>query len=110
MAEEMLWADLAISGAGSTAWELACIGVPSALIVVAHNQRLIAEALDAEGAAVSLGWHEDLVPARIAAIILQLRNDPTRREHMTRSGRCLVDGNGSERVASALWEIACSRA
>ena len=49
MAELMAWADVAISAAGSTAWELACMGLPAALIVVAENQTGIAAALVREG-------------------------------------------------------------
>src|SRR5699024_4501842 len=32
-------ADLVVSAAGTTAWELACIGVPSLLVAVVENQR-----------------------------------------------------------------------
>ena len=45
MAEAMLWAELAITAAGSTCWELACLGVPAVTIVTAENQRRIAASL-----------------------------------------------------------------
>jgi len=45
MAQLMAECDLAIGAAGSTCWELCCLGVPSVLVVMAENQRLIAESL-----------------------------------------------------------------
>jgi len=49
MPEIMAWADVAVSGGGSTAWELLFMGVPSLLLVVAENQRCIAEYVGNQG-------------------------------------------------------------
>ena len=43
-------ADAAISAAGSTTWELLCLGIPTAIIPVAENQRLIAKTVTAREA------------------------------------------------------------
>jgi UDP-2,4-diacetamido-2,4,6-trideoxy-beta-L-altropyranose hydrolase len=51
MAELMSECDLAIAAAGSTSWELCCLGLPFMLFILAENQRFIASALDAVGAA-----------------------------------------------------------
>ena len=53
----MQWADLAISAAGSTCWELMCLGVPMMVVILAANQEQIARQLDNQGLAVNLGWH-----------------------------------------------------
>jgi UDP-2,4-diacetamido-2,4,6-trideoxy-beta-L-altropyranose hydrolase len=45
MAELMANADLAIGAAGSTSWERCCLGLPSIQIVIAGNQKIIAENL-----------------------------------------------------------------
>ena len=60
MAELMVNADLAIGAAGSTTWERCCLGLPSILIVVADNQRLIAEALNRANAIQLLTEIRDL--------------------------------------------------
>lgn len=43
MAEIMAEADLAIGAAGATTWERCCLGLPSILVVLAENQRFIAD-------------------------------------------------------------------
>ena len=45
MAELMSHADLAIGAAGSTTWERCCLGLPTIQVVIAENQRRIAEDL-----------------------------------------------------------------
>ena len=54
----MAWADVAISAGGSTCWELAFMGLPSLLVILADNQRLVVEEMARAGAAISLGRHE----------------------------------------------------
>ena len=47
MADFMLNADLAISAGGiSESWERACLGLPTLLVTLADNQKLIATNLD----------------------------------------------------------------
>lgn len=45
MAEVMANADLAIGAAGATTWERCCLGLPTIQMVIAENQRQIADAL-----------------------------------------------------------------
>jgi UDP-2,4-diacetamido-2,4,6-trideoxy-beta-L-altropyranose hydrolase len=79
MAERMCNADLAIGAAGSTSWERCCLGLPTLLLIMAKNQQFIAYALDAAGAAITLGtlsalgrlpaeWQELCAPERLARI------------------------------------------
>jgi RimJ/RimL family protein N-acetyltransferase len=98
----MAWADVAVAGAGSTAWELAFMGLPSALIVLADNQLAVASALEREAVSLSLGWHAALSNERIGAMIQDLVLDQARRENMSRLGRKLVDGLGVERVTTKM--------
>ena len=99
-------ADLAIGAAGSTAWERCCLGLPSLMVVIADNQKDIAQALDTEGAAISLGSHHaaDFVP-RLRASVTTLLESPARLLAMTHRAVSLVDGRGAERVAQALLEL-----
>ena len=51
MAELMAQADWAVGAAGGTSWERCALGLPTLLLVIADNQRSIAEQLQAAGAA-----------------------------------------------------------
>ncbi|MCK4791586.1 MAG: UDP-2,4-diacetamido-2,4,6-trideoxy-beta-L-altropyranose hydrolase, partial [Desulfobacteraceae bacterium] len=55
MPELMAWADVAVSAAGATVWELAWMRTPSVILIQADNQRRVAEELHQAGAVVSLG-------------------------------------------------------
>ena len=98
----MAWADLAVTAAGSTSWELARVGTPQVAIVLADNQRPVAQGLAAEGLAVSLGWHADLTPESIAGAVGALAGDAGRRGEMSRRGRELIDGRGACRVLAEM--------
>ena len=102
MPELMAWADVAISAAGSTAWELAYMGLPSVLIVTADNQLGIAEALGREGISVNLGSHRGLAASSVTDAIGGLLTDGSRRQEMSRKGSRLIDGQGADRVLSFL--------
>lgn len=102
MAELMAWADLAIAGAGTTCWEMCLLGVPAILVVVAENQRFIAEHLAGIGAAVNAGPAELLDCSSLAQVTAELLENRDRRLKMSQSARQLVDGLGSERVRAAL--------
>jgi UDP-2,4-diacetamido-2,4,6-trideoxy-beta-L-altropyranose hydrolase len=98
----MAEADLALAAGGGTAWELAALGVPTLLLVLADNQRGVAAALARAGAAVDLGWHADASPDRLAQAVQDLIPDAARRAQMSAAGRALVDGDGAQRVVDAL--------
>jgi UDP-2,4-diacetamido-2,4,6-trideoxy-beta-L-altropyranose hydrolase len=102
MPELMAEADLAIAAGGTTAWELAFMGLPALTIVLADNQRSNAEQLQLSGVARNLGWHENLTPEKIAEEIARLAGDFSARAEMSKRGRELVDGLGSNRVMSCL--------
>ncbi|MGH7931134.1 MAG: UDP-2,4-diacetamido-2,4,6-trideoxy-beta-L-altropyranose hydrolase [Candidatus Binatia bacterium] len=110
MAPLMAWADLAMTAAGSTCWELACVGLPAVTLIVAENQRAIAEELDAAGVVFNLGWHKEVSADRIASTVDGLLYSSFRRLRMSQRGRVLVDGRGAERVAIALSQRSCIRA
>lgn len=104
MAALMGWADFAVSAAGSTCWELVCLGLPAVVVSLAENQRRIADELDAAGVAQNLGWHESVTAARLAAALENLVYASFRRFSMSEKSRWLVDGRGTERVVQALIE------
>ncbi len=102
MAALMRHADLVVSAAGTTVWELATLGMPAVILPVADNQLRIAETMAALGVAQSLGWHEQATEADLAAAVGSLLDDEPRRHAMAAAGRQLADGLGAERVLREL--------
>ena len=98
----MAWADIAVASAGGTAQELAFMGVPAVLLVVADNQSALAAALDAAGVATSLATQGLIAAGPLADSVRNLLMDGARRREMSRCGRALFDGAGAERVAGFL--------
>jgi len=102
MAALMERCDLAICGGGATCLELACVGVPALVIVMADNQRRNAEGLAAAGITVSLGEHAAVTPAAVETAVACLLHDADRRRRMADRGQALVDGRGVERVVAEI--------
>lgn len=102
----LAWSDLAVSGAGSTCWELAFMRTPAVLLTLAENQRANADALERLGVAVNMGPVERLERGAFARNLAALADDAGRRARMAQAGRALVDGRGAERVARAIAELA----
>jgi len=98
MPELMAWADVAVSAGGSTCWEMAFMGLPSVVLILANNQRPIAEQLNQVGAAMNLGWYEDTSSAEIAKALTRLLTAVAARAGMAQRGQQLVDGEGVTRV------------
>jgi UDP-2,4-diacetamido-2,4,6-trideoxy-beta-L-altropyranose hydrolase len=90
--ELMAESEIAISAAGSTAWELAYLGVPLVAIVIAENQRANAEHVERAG----LGRLASIDKAATEAA--NLAADLEVRKAMVALQRAVFDGHGSFRV------------
>ena len=95
-------AHVAISAAGSSCWELACLGLPMLLIITADNQRGIAARLEELGLAVCLGWHKDFPKVGTLKCLRDFLEDAPRRRRMSEEARFLIDGRGAGRVVEAI--------
>ncbi|MBI3553503.1 MAG: UDP-2,4-diacetamido-2,4,6-trideoxy-beta-L-altropyranose hydrolase [Elusimicrobia bacterium] len=102
IARLMSRATIAISAAGSACWELACLGVPAVLLVLAENQEVVAAGLERAGFALSLGKASPFPMADLRSAVSELLTDRARLIKMGAAGRRLVDGEGAGRVADAL--------
>jgi len=100
MAALMAWADVAVAASGSTFWELAFMGVPSLVFVLADNQRYLADVLGKLGLAIVLPGCDDPSPADIIQAVTRLLERAEIRAGMIRHSQELVDGKGVERVIS----------
>ena len=102
MAGMMARADMAVSAGGTTAVELAFMGVPSVMIALADNQAPTVRHLTRHRAAWSFGYAAHLDERVLAGRVASLLRDPSVRRQMSRCGGALVDGLGAERVVAAL--------
>jgi UDP-2,4-diacetamido-2,4,6-trideoxy-beta-L-altropyranose hydrolase len=102
MAEVMAEADLAISAAGSTCYELALLQVPMILFALADNQRPTARALANSGAAIDAGWFAEFDGQRFADLLRRLVQNYELRCSLAGNACQLVDGLGARRVCEAL--------
>ncbi len=102
MAELMRWADVAVSGAGSTCWEMCLLGLPAVVLDLAENQIPIARGLVQNGVAAHVsraqaGW-EGILAERVKSLLASAQE----RTSMSARGRKLVDGAGAERVVQKM--------
>lgn len=95
-------ADLAVGAAGTTTWERACLGLPTVMVVIAENQRRIAEAVEEIGAAALAGDWKNVCPDAIVRQLRPLIDSAERRSAMRAAAMKLTDGKGSERVVKEM--------
>lgn len=100
MAERMCQADLSIGAAGGTSWERCCLGLPVVLVTLAENQLPGARALQAAGAAISVGWPAALDEALPLAISEVGKPETLRR--MSEAAAKVTEGEGVSRVFEAM--------
>jgi UDP-2,4-diacetamido-2,4,6-trideoxy-beta-L-altropyranose hydrolase len=98
----MVWADMAVSGAGSTCWELAFMGVPSIVLILAENQASVAEYLMARNAVMNLGFFTECTKERISYACKSLIDENIARTSLSQHGIGLIDGLGSNRVIKSI--------
>jgi UDP-2,4-diacetamido-2,4,6-trideoxy-beta-L-altropyranose hydrolase len=101
MPELMAWADVAISAAGSTCWELAFMGVPAMIYPTAETQSANAEFLNRAGITRDIGksYPDEIETAHIITHCLESRDV---RKEMSQISQKAVDGKGTQRVVNAL--------
>jgi UDP-2,4-diacetamido-2,4,6-trideoxy-beta-L-altropyranose hydrolase len=102
MPELMARADIAVSGGGSTCWEMAFMGLPNIILVLSDNQVAIAMELTAAGISKSVSLCGNLDSDTISYELSQLIQSSTIRKEMSRRGRQLADGYGVKRIVEII--------
>ncbi|NDV26707.1 PseG/SpsG family protein [Desulfovibrio sp. JC010] len=97
--EMMAACTLALSAAGGTSLELACLGKPMALISLGKDQLDSAVTLHDRHAAKHLGYFANISGEKIRSEIFDLMNDPARLIEMGERAASFVDGKGPARLA-----------
>jgi UDP-2,4-diacetamido-2,4,6-trideoxy-beta-L-altropyranose hydrolase len=97
VAQLMAESDLAIGAAGGSSWERCCLGLPTIMLVLADNQRKVAQELTLSGAAISIDLNQ-VSNRYIGEILAQLTSDPMRLHRMSKSSATIVNGSGVSEV------------
>lgn len=102
LADLMAMADISIGAGGATTWERMCVGLPSVVVCVADNQRLVSEELSRDGLIVYAGEASKLSSIALAKIISELITNPVMLSSLSIKTKKLVDGLGASRVANIM--------
>lgn len=102
MPELMAWADVAVSSAGSTVWELLSLATPTLALILADNQCYIAGGVVELGVGQSLGWARNVSAESLAKAITVLLKDFNLRAKISKGARYVVDGRGTQRILKTL--------
>ncbi|XEG71204.1 UDP-2,4-diacetamido-2,4,6-trideoxy-beta-L-altropyranose hydrolase [Pseudomonas sp. abacavir_1] len=102
MASLMSDADIAIGAAGSTSWERCCLGLPTIMLILADNQRLIGQHLHKAGAAFLIPSIEQ-TPA-LLPIYMEKLHSSEELTRVSKNATLIIDGIGTQRVKEAMME------
>lgn len=95
MAALMAQSDLCIGAAGSTAWERCALGLPALTVVLADNQKHVAQGLADCGAA------QTIAPSISATDLCDMIQNLDIRA-MSQAASALSDGRGAQRIAALM--------
>ena len=95
-------ADLVISNAGNTLFELATQKIPTICIPVIEHQIPYAKFFHTAGFAINLGFWENLTNTKIETTIIKILKNPEKRKKMASNGNKIIDGKGLLRVIKLL--------
>jgi UDP-2,4-diacetamido-2,4,6-trideoxy-beta-L-altropyranose hydrolase len=102
LADLMAHADLAIGAGGGTTWERMCLGLPSLVVSIAHNQRPACEALAQAGLIQHIGGFRDAQTTDLVDALKRWIGNRERLLTCSTQNQFLVDGLGSLRLAEVL--------
>ena len=98
-------ADLFITSAGSTLYELAACGTPSICCALTDNQVPIAYAMDRGGYTHFIGWFSDKDIVSASNALEELLEDPNRRMQMSYCAKRSFSGRGAENAARVISQL-----
>jgi len=105
MPDLMAWADIVLTTAGGTVWELLYMGCPTLSFTRMSVQEADYRSLEQRGAMRCLGNEAAAKPEHVAEAIKDLACSVTARRRMSATGRRLVDGQGAARVVREMLKV-----
>jgi spore coat polysaccharide biosynthesis predicted glycosyltransferase SpsG len=103
--KEFLQADLVISGAGNTLFELATQRIPTMCIATVEHQIPYAKSFSSKGIAVNLGFWRYISKDEIKGKVAKILADNTKRKKMYYASKNLLDGKGSLRISKIINDL-----
>jgi spore coat polysaccharide biosynthesis predicted glycosyltransferase SpsG len=103
-------ADLAITAGGLSAYEALCAGTPLLALSYDPLQQTTIHAMEGAGACIDLGLGDELDPLRLAETLECLNADHSERARISKNGRKIIDGRGTERVSGIIRKVICESA
>ena len=104
LAELLSTADLAIGAGGVSMWERMCLGVPSIVFSIAHNQRESCEQAAVIGSVKYISGCDSRARNELKKALRQCVSDSEMLTRMADRCSSLVDGLGVDRVAEHLFQ------
>ncbi|MFL5331510.1 MAG: PseG/SpsG family protein [Gemmataceae bacterium] len=92
----------ALTSGDSWAVEMACLGMPQLILTMEPRYAGNAKRLEEEGAATVLGPVNKVTAGALRTAVQELLVDQTERRGMSRCGRQLIDGRGTDRFVTAV--------
>jgi UDP-2,4-diacetamido-2,4,6-trideoxy-beta-L-altropyranose hydrolase len=105
MASLMADADIAVGAGGSSVWERAAVGLPTATVILAENQRAMIEHMADAGFTRALDAGAADFEDGLRAAWTLLAGDPALRWRLAERASELCDGHGAGRVAEAVLRL-----
>jgi UDP-2,4-diacetamido-2,4,6-trideoxy-beta-L-altropyranose hydrolase len=102
LADQMFWADIAVTGDGLTKYETAATGTPSIMLSTPDSAKALNLEFERAETTHHLGEGGVVSAETIAEATRQLLGDATRRRQMSENGIRMVDGAGIERIFARL--------
>jgi spore coat polysaccharide biosynthesis predicted glycosyltransferase SpsG len=102
MAELMSQADICVGAGGGSVRERATLGLPTVTVVLADNQRPMAEAMANVGLTLAVDACAPDFEAQLAKAVARMIDDAAFRRWVFESSCHACDGQGAARVAEAL--------
>lgn len=96
--DQMVWSDVTITAAGSSCWELFCLGVPAIVLQTSDDQKLMSPWFAKHGVAEVMGIASQFQPQKLAGRLENLLADSERRALLSQAASAIIDGRGAERV------------
>lgn len=102
MASIMGQCDFAIISFGTSAYELAFLGIPAIYLCISQDHSTSASMFEKKGCAINLGLYKNTNEEEIAQVALQLVQNSDLRIGMSKKAKDLIDGLGAKRIVEVL--------
>jgi spore coat polysaccharide biosynthesis protein SpsF len=96
--------DLAIVSFGTTAYELARVGIPAIYLCLSEDHIESASLFEKNGLGIIAGRYDKVDGEILIKHIIALLNDKQKRLNMKRAGPDTIDGKGAERISTLIFK------